>query len=223
MPIPTRDLRAGLYTLTVLADDFAGNVKTSAVTFVVDSLPLIEGPDTVDLTLTRLELTNFYLVSELIFAKFSIVDDGSADIKGDGSGSGEPRFLLDPSTVLVPGTNNVILRAIQPNGMETHKLLTVNITVKDDAPTPPGQDPDNDGATDTSTDGSNNGSGITDITNGKPGNAHSGSTLIPLANTASATHSGKLATTGSYSGYLILLAALLIAGGMVLNQRSRRL
>lgn len=41
--IETRDLDAGLYTLTMLADDLAGNNARSAVTFAVDRLPLIQG------------------------------------------------------------------------------------------------------------------------------------------------------------------------------------
>lgn len=91
---------------------------------------------TVDLALTQEEMRNTALVAEGLFNKFTIVDDGSADFVGDGSGAGQARFLLDPSTVFVPGVNNVMLRVVQPNGMEAHKLIAVNVVVKD-TPTKP--------------------------------------------------------------------------------------
>lgn len=215
IPIDTEKLSAGLYTMTILADDLAGNQTAQAVTFAVDRLPQIVGPDAVDVELTKEQLRDNDSAAKVIFANFSITDDGSADFAGDGSGVGEAHLLIDPATVLMPGKNTVLVRAVQPNGLESHKLITVNISVKEDSQPEQKTQPDTQEGS-----GSNGGTAPQDpmVVPGT-GSGPVFGTLAAGSHTTS--HSVGLAATGSYAGTLALLASLTIAGGMVLNRRAR--
>ncbi|WP_216386626.1 S8 family serine peptidase [Arcanobacterium phocae] len=215
IPIDTEKLSAGLYTMTILADDLAGNQTAQAVTFAVDRLPQIVGPDAVDVELTKEQLRDNDSAAKVIFANFSITDDGSADFAGDGSGVGEAHLLIDPATVLMPGKNTVLVRAVQPNGLESHKLITVNISVKEDSQ--PEQKPQPD-----TQEGSGSNGGTTPQDPMVVPGTGSGSVFGTLAaGSHTPSHSVGLAATGSYAGTLALLASLTIAGGMVLNRRAR--
>ncbi|QJC21911.1 S8 family serine peptidase [Arcanobacterium buesumense] len=214
IPVDTQKLGAGIYTLAMQADDLAGNMTMRTVAFAVDRLPQISGPDVIDVTMTKEQMSDLAQAGSLIFPKYSIDDDGSADFAGDGSGRGEAYLVLDPSTILVSGKNTVMLRAVQPNGMESHKLITVNVTVHTDASTQTPDDSQQPGESNTSPDNP-----------GKKPGVGSGDVFGLRAPTdpqivGSSQLSGSLATTGTYAALLALLAGGLITSGMVLNRRA---
>ncbi|MDP9801294.1 lactocepin [Arcanobacterium wilhelmae] len=133
IPFATKDLKAGMYTMVSTSTDLAGNSVTKAVTFYVDRMPVIAGPQRVELTLTPQELANRADVIAKVLANYSVTDDGSADYAGDGSQAGDPKLAINPTTFFTNGENLVAVRAVQPNGVESRMLVNVVITVKEPA------------------------------------------------------------------------------------------
>ncbi|MGJ9436679.1 S8 family serine peptidase [Actinotignum sp. GS-2025b] len=126
--VETAELAAGTYTLTVEGTDLAGNSTAQSISFTKDSLPVIEGPDTVELTAPAGALDRQALAAEVL-AKYTVKDDGAAGAAGDTA------LTLAPGTVLNPGENTVTLIATDAAGAAVTKTVTVTVT-QESAPAP---------------------------------------------------------------------------------------
>lgn len=123
--VPTADLAAGVYTLTVTGTDFAGNVVTKTVTFKVDNPAVINGDSPADVEVYSNQLTDQKALQAAALAKFSVTDDGTPAHPGQNA-----TLAFKADTILVKGTNNVTLVATDADGKTVSRDVVVNIKVK---------------------------------------------------------------------------------------------
>lgn len=143
--IDTSKLKAGMHTVVVEGIDLAGNQTRHTSAFFVDASAVIEGPGSLNLEVDRGALADQDTLSKKVVGSYKVVDDGSAFADGDTTLS-----LLE-GTVLVPGTQQVVLVATDADGRIVLRSVTVTITVKDDR--------SGSGSSDSGGDGSGDGAG----------------------------------------------------------------
>ena len=135
--IDTSKLPAGQYTIGVEALDLAGNVKTQSLTVVVDAEAIIEGPDTLTLEVGDSEIADQKQLIQRLLAQYKVIDDGSV-------AGGETKLSVAEGTVLVPGSQKVLLVATAGDGTEVGKVI--DLTIKLIKPQQPGKGDSDDSA-----------------------------------------------------------------------------
>lgn len=207
IPFAVDKLSAGNYAMTATATDLAGNQTVSSVSIVVDRIPTIKGPESVDVTVAKSQLAKLATIGEQVFSHYTIDDDGVADLLGTGGVEGETELQFAPGTEFKEGANTVTIRAVQPNGLESSRVIAVKVTIDD--------------SKDTQPDSSNNG-GEEDRTPGtQGGNSDRPGRTIPVPPTQVASAGKALAATGTVAGALGLVAmAFIVAGAVIARRRA---
>lgn len=128
--VATKDLPAGLYSLTAESADLAGNVTMETRTFMIDAPASIEGPDATEMTITRDQLSDQHQLKADLWANYGIKDDGVASADGTDP-AGTESYDWAPGTIVAPGANEVELIYTDANGHAVKRTVAVTVFLKD--------------------------------------------------------------------------------------------